>query len=742
MSGLARDIDIEIVGRCSAPVLALSITPQSVAYQFTPPKGTSLKSLIITGGSILFSADKLELKELPISAQTGKLVLSASFAGSGDGLAPKSVHIKSSGIDVTEVEQYLASPDMPSETRKTVQALVAPLQLSSVSGKTYGDLKVTFPSAAQSGNCSLDGVVGFNNVAGKFFQQQVPFEHLCGVMSVSSSELAIQDLSLVSGSSRFTVQGNVKNIQQTPLWNLQLGAQFKPEDIVRCLPVELSQSVSASAGCPLALHATIIGDRQSQRVVFDAKAAANAKVSVRGPFGTLHQPANEVMSTDGTVVLHSGASNSAQLENFHICMGDALLQGSGKYDWEDGGNKPPALEFVLTMPKPVAAVTIASMLSNEANHDGGGGTIKGTLAAAGTTESLLTHGDFTLTDVTVPAWNMKNVNGRLHSPRWTIGSTADPAVKSQMQVQIDSGTFAGIPMRNASGTILVEGTNDPRISVSDGTAEVAGGTLNLNGTYRPASNKWHVDMTMSQLRVDEFITDLIEHSGEVTGLADGKISLDTAGGDWNALVSNLQGKGEINVVKGSVPKVGALQEKLSQANLLQQGIFGFNINNVFQSMLPVKAGKFKQANMSFEITSGVVGIDRLTFDGNDLRLRAAGVWNIPLNTLNVEVAGNIPRVASSIIPGAMGEVSRNFTLQKAVRVMTFHKLENFPNVPILGDIGTDDPRAFMFKIACSLASPNAVQQSISKSFRWLPNKPNASAHPVPGLPTVLADERS
>jgi len=54
-------------------------------------------------------------------------------------------------------------------------------------------------------------------------------------------------------------------------------------------------------------------------------------------------------------------------------------------------------------------------------------------------------------------------------------------------------------------------------------------------------------------------------------------------------------------------------------------------------------------------------------------------------------------------------------------------------VPILGDIGTDDPRAFTFKIACSLNNPNSVQQSISKSFKWLPNKPNASAHPIPNL---------
>lgn len=123
----------------------------------------------------------------------------------------------------------------------------------------------------------------------------------------------------------------------------------------------------------------------------------------------------------------------------------------------------------------------------------------------------------------------------------------------------------------------------------------------------------------------------------------------------------------------------------------------------------------------------------LNFDGTDLRLRAAGDWDIAKEKLDIEVAGDIPRVASSILPGAVGEATRNLTLQKAVRVVTFRKLENFPTLPIIGDIGTDDPRAFTFKIAANLDAPDAVTKSIEKTFKWLPNKPNASAHPVPGL---------
>jgi hypothetical protein len=279
--------------------------------------------------------------------------------------------------------------------------------------------------------------------------------------------------------------------------------------------------------------------------------------------------------------------------------------------------------------------------------------------------------------------------------------------------------------------LKLESGSEKRITLRDGAATVSGGRMNLNGFYVPDSGKWKLDLGFEKMAVDQFVTDLIDHSGELTGLADGKITLaSTADGD---VISNLDGSGNVVIYKGSAPRLGQLHEKLQVGNLIQQGIFGFNFNNVLHSMVPTKTGKFREITMDFIVNKGVVDIDRLNFDGSDLRLRAAGDWHIVGDRLNLEVAGDIPRVASSVLPGAVGEVTRNFTLQKAVSVVTFRKLGNLPNLPIIGDIGTDDPRAFTFKIAANLDSPDAVSKSIEKSFKWLPNKPNASAHPVPGL---------
>ena len=116
-----------------------------------------------------------------------------------------------------------------------------------------------------------------------------------------------------------------------------------------------------------------------------------------------------------------------------------------------------------------------------------------------------------------------------------------------------------------------------------------------------------------------------------------------------------------------------------------------------------------------------------------MRLWGAGVASLTDNELVVDIAGKIPRVQKSMIGGAVGSVSRKMTLQRAMHLVTFGKLENLPSLPLIGSIASDKPRTFTFKITAPLDNPDVVAKSIMKTFKWLPNKPAATAHPVPGI---------
>ena len=257
--------------------------------------------------------------------------------------------------------------------------------------------------------------------------------------------------------------------------------------------------------------------------------------------------------------------------------------------------------------------------------------------------------------------------------------------------------------------------------------------MELGGWMELVKHRVHLNAKFSKVDSSQIVGQMLGHSGEIMGYADASIVLDSQGVDYDALIRNLDGHGDIEIASGRVTRFGQLQEKLTQANLLQQGVFGFNLNNLLQSVVPVRTGYFKDLHGRFDIADGLLSIKDVRFNGEDMRLRAAGTVNLPLNTIAVEVAGNLPRVSSSLIGGPLGQVSREFTLQKLMRVITMNKLENLPPVPALGDIASDRPRAFTFRVATTMDRPQAIAHSIEKSFRWLPNQMNASAHPIPGL---------
>jgi hypothetical protein len=541
-------------------------------------------------------------------------------------------------------------------------------------------------------------------------------------------------LAVRAAGGRYTLTGDAKSFQEHAGWTAQIKGRARGQELQQLLPSQVAGAgTELRSQNPLNLQANVSGDGKSINGTFQLQAAVNDRFKYHGNLATLVQPDGHPLSIDGTLVYNfAGDARSLDVRGCHITIGESTLQGSSHVLWSADSTKKPAIDFIISTPNAVPTAIVLGALMPGVDAVGAGGTLKGTIAAAGESGHLLTHGELFLSKVSIPSLRIKDVDGKIDSPRWALSSGgAVERGASEAKVYLEHANIGNVDTNELRASLKVETGNDQKISLRNGSAVIAGGQMTLNGFYLPATSKWHLELGLDKLQVDQFVSGMIEHTSELTGLADGKIVLESTAD--NELLSGLSGEGHLTIYKGSAPRLGQLHEKLSAANLLQQGIFGFNLNNVFHSMLTIKTGKFKEVNVAFGIEKGIVSIDRLIFDGTDLRLRAAGEWNIVTDSLALDVAGNIPRVATSILPGAVGEATRNLTLQKAVRVMTFRKLENLPSLPILGDIASDDPRAFTFKVAANVDSPDAMAKSIEKSFKWLPNKPNASAHPIPGL---------
>jgi len=99
----------------------------------------------------------------------------------------------------------------------------------------------------------------------------------------------------------------------------------------------------------------------------------------------------------------------------------------------------------------------------------------------------------------------------------------------------------------------------------------------------------------------------------------------------------------------------------------------------------------------------------------------------------IDIAGNIPRVTQSAFGGELGKLSRRITISKILSRITFGALDGLPALPLIGEIASDKPRTFSFKVDAPASDPKQITHTIERSFKWLPNKQAATAHPVPGL---------
>lgn len=689
--------------------------------------------LRLSSGVINYKNDDLTATDVVLSSRGGKLTLNASMQGELDSLKLRSARIRTDGFEIADLQSMMKNNVAAPASGKTVaqgsNAMPAFLTPNSASlhGKIYGD--IAFNPAAGTG---VSGVIGFSNAGGKFGKTQVPVEKLTGVAIITKDQLVLQDLTGQMNKSSFALDGVISNYAQPSFnWQGQLRGQFY-QDEVDTIMDNLGHGIALSSGNSEALNLRVTGngDEKTATLKFRGRAGATHGLGLKTAFGVFHQPSGRPLSFGGGLKLDQAISELV-LSNFQLSSANEILNANGTFRWaNETAEKPASLAFALNTPSPIKAGTLLEIISQNNSLEPAkfGGTSLLNLKVEGPVNDLLLTGSIALDKISMPTVHMENLTGKLDLPGWHLNK-ADADTTSIAKLQLKSLAMGGLALHDASATLSLEGTN--KVIFKDFHADMSGGKISFSGFYNQQNQAYHADINASKLVVDELVKDVIDHSGGVTGLADITLSLDNTGGSDPERA--LSGNGKFSVYQGNIASLGKLQEKLNGLNILQQGLFGFNVNNLLQAMLPVNSGQFKEVSGDMRFSNGNILFEQVRFEGANLRMRAAGKFDYMDKKMEMAVAGDIPRVSSSLIPGAIGEMSRKVTLQRMFRIVTFKKLKDLPALPILGDLANDDPRAFAFSVETSTEQPKVITQAVEKSFKWLPNKPFASAHPVPGM---------
>lgn len=712
----------------------------------------------LSSGSITFDNNEFDAREVVLQSKAGKLTFDAKMHGGINSLKLSSARFSTDGFELADLHSMIranlgagkkGAGLAPSGSSSQSQAFDASQSLQAQSpvarsaslpsflvpsgsgvlhGKVFGQMQINFVGE----EFSLSGVAGFYNASGRFGKTHVYVEKLNGLAVVSKNQIVFQETGGQMGKSTFTFDGAINDYSSADAssWQGQLKGNFYPEELDKIMD-NLGHGIALGSKSKegLNLRVTGSGQRGSTTLTFAGKAGSNHGLNLKTAFGTFHQPQERTLAFKGGLLLDE-AKAELKLSNFQLNCGNEQFLSSGSFKWADeSAEKPASLSFSLNTPAAVKASTLTEMIAPVKTKDlnlAGASQLK--LSVEGPINDLALSGFVVFDRVAVPTLKVEYLSGRLDFPGWHF-CRAEQQAPSFAKMQLKTVSLNGIMLHDIDSAISIEQGSIYRFK--DCQALMSGGKLSMSGSYNTDKQSYHLDVKGSKLVVDEMVKDLLDRSGGVSGLADISFSLDNAGGPDS--LRNLKGKGHFNIYQGAVASFGKLQEKLTGANLLQQGIFGFNVNNLLQAMMPVKSGQFNEISGELVLGEGNLYLEQLRFEGNNLRMRAAGRFDYVDRFMDLDVAGDIPRVSSSLIPGAIGEMSRKVTLQRMFSIVTFKKLKDLPSLPILGDIANNDPRAFAFSAKTTTEPPKLITQSVEKSFKWLPNKPFASAHPVPGI---------
>lgn len=803
--GRVKDVVLKATGPSTHPNIFFNAVPDDLYYQ---PPGLA-KPLRAKSGVIVYDKDQLILREVAMISNGKTILTSLTIDKVSKECILSRAKCKTDSMELADINYYLSSTAMPPPMRQAYKDCLAKYKISGMSGKIYGDILCLI---GPKGDVTFDGLIGCYKTAATVFGY--PITKIEGIFAASGDQLLLQDLSGYLRGSKVSLDGYIdKYRSKNPSWRAEVAAKLAPRELIELIPHltdEMKTSrVEVHCKGPLTLRAKVQGNFDYNKIQYSLVADKKDHLTIEGPFGKVYQPPDSPLTLDGLVGVNKSI---VTIGDTHILIGQSLINldglltfpeeepvdtksaGKAKVSEIDTDKPSPMVRLNFRVPQKSPVNTLVAMfdppLAKEIS-----GTINGFLTLDGDLHSPKIMSDLSVNNISVPAFKITGLNGRLRSggkqeiegPKTQALADAVPivvdsdasaqaadAIESSTQNASKSGGPAGatpaklepavatlesltskdsvievssvkirqLPVTNMKAHVTLtypeaSSKDGPTLKIYDGQARIADGVMKFDATLKPADNHIWINALFSEVSAARITDELMGSADELTGKGKASIVLETHGEDNKQMTKNLKGHGSIEVENGTVHRVSDLETRLTQYNLLTQGVFGFNVNNLVQSVWPVKTGEFTSLTNKFSFADGSLKIEEMRFNGKDMRMWGTGSASLINNKIKFEMAGKIPRVIGSRLGGGLGEVSKNITIQKMMKFVTLGRLENLPSLPVLGAIATDKPRTFTFNIDSELDNPKTIARSIEKSFKWLQNKPDATAHPVPGVVTPM-----
>lgn len=733
--GLVKTVKLHVTGTPARPVVAMVAHPQHVTFQ---PLGVE-RVMHMRGGTLDFHNDMLTIDSVLVSTVKSTFTTSLKL----DKLSAKNprlllLKLQGNSIDLADMNDFLTSAKTPDVVRIRYVSFLNQFNIAKPHGRAGGSLAY---SAMAGGQPRLDGKVKLIDVGGTY--KDLAVDRANGTIVAGSNTVRLENVLVVVAASSMKLNGKFDNFTSAERqWTIVFDGAVQPSNFEALLPPgapRVEEFVIMSE--PIAVRGQTTGNRQASTTTFFAKVSPESTFELRSAYGTIARPAQSRLEFSGTIISNP---TSFHLENGELFVGEHTLSARGVYRIADEdkpikkSKKIDNLDLYVTMRDftPVGFLVAfvprdASDKSVEAVLESVGGKMRGQMRLAGPIASPLIGGYAELQDVSVPNIELRHINGRIEGMPQSFTTSPDDTVDSShstVRLDLSTASMGKLNFANLQGYLVQENLKrKDMFELNQMQATIAGGSLKLDGWFTMSPERpFGLSAFLQKADANELMKMLTGQADEITGTLSAKAVLSGNADGGMDLIRSLKGRGDFTLTDGAVKRFGALEKGIGTANLLEQGLIGFNLNNLLASFNPVHSGAFKTASGNFIMRAGRINIRDFRFDGEELRLRAAGSINLNERNVGFDVAGNIPRITRK---GPLGALGNLFSISGIVNLFKPAGLDDLPRIPLLGDFG-QKPRAFQFKISAPLDNPDIISDSIYKTFKWLPNQPNATPHPA------------
>lgn len=247
----------------------------------------------------------------------------------------------------------------------------------------------------------------------------------------------------------------------------------------------------------------------------------------------------------------------------------------------------------------------------------------------------------------------------------------------------------------------------PELYLNKFSAETDTGSIFAIGSYNLDNGKTKIIANGTNLELSKLGSFVLLDPKRLDGITDFSFMIETQGKTNQEIISNLNGEITAQVKNGHIGEVELLHKGLKLANLFGQGLFGFNVRNIFTLFFNYQDGDFNLIDGLIKIKNGVVKAKKLHYRAENLYLNAFGYIDLPKSFIELRFFGFLPDQAkleeTQIKQGAITILPQ--TLEKSRIVIPF--------------ISSTPPQHFKFEIKGDLKNQKRLTTKTRRSFRWL-----------------------